>query len=365
VATKFLLMAAVVCLAVVAWLWQRYLRIVVNLFLGVVVRSTPDDEQALDGEEVTLLTPDGVQLAATVARPALADAREEGGRPVFDPEAQTRREPVAPACWRAPGGDGGGQLPPVVVFCHEFGADRRSAGPYVSGFQKMGFAVLAFDFRGHGDSRNTDDYVPRQWATDRELTDLETVVAYVRGREDLDGSRVVLFGVSRGGVVATVFAAQAPLGRPTIPAVIVDGIFSTRRTLLEYMHRWVSIFADVRVIYSRLPEWIFRMYEKLTLLVSELRLGVRFLSLEEAVRVRRCPLLMIHGEADTYIDVAHARWLYEQAAGPKELWIVPEARHNQAVTVAGKLYHERILEFLSPILPASRPTSVPATSNPR
>jgi pimeloyl-ACP methyl ester carboxylesterase len=326
----WVVIAAVVVVAFVAWLWQRYLRIVVNLFLGVVVRSTPDDDQSFEGEEVTLATPDGVELAATVAR-------DDG------------RAPVERA------------RPPVVVFCHEFGADRRSAGLYTSGLLQAGFAVLAFDFRGHGDSSNTGDYVPRQWATDRELTDLETAVAYARSRNDLDGSRVVLFGVSRGGVVATVFTAQDPL----VPALIVDGLFSTRRTLLEYMHRWVSIFADVRVVYSRLPEWIFRMYEKLALLVSALRLGVHFLSPEEAVRARRCPLLMIHGEADSYIDVAQARWLYEQAAGPKELWIVPEARHNQAVTVAGNLYQQRVLEFLSLVLPASRPASVHTTSSPR
>jgi pimeloyl-ACP methyl ester carboxylesterase len=337
VVTKWMLMAAVLVLAFVAWLWQRYLRIVVNLFLGVVVRSTPDEEQDFEGEEVTLRTPDGVDLAATVAR---GDGRVPAS-PMREPAERGR--------------------PPVVIFCHEFGADRRSAGPYTSGFLQAGFAVLAFDFRGHGDSRNTDDYVARQWATDRELTDLETVVAYARSREDLDGSQVVLFGVSRGGVTATVFAAHDT----NVQAVIVDGMFSTRRTVLEYMHRWVSIFADVRVIYSRLPEWIFRMYEKLTLLVSELRLGVHFLSLEEAVRARRCPLLMIHGEADSYIDVDHARWLYAQAAPPKELWIVPEARHNQAVTVAGNLYQQRVLEFLSLVLPVSRPASVHASSSAR
>lgn len=337
--TKVALMMAVLVVAGVAWLWQRYLRIVVNLFLGVVVRSTPDEEQAFEGEEVTLLTPDGVRLAATLARPSM-----HSGRP----------EPVE-------GRRDGGERQPVVIFCHEFGADRRSAGLYTSGLLQAGFAVLAFDFRGHGDSKNTDDYVPRQWATDRELTDLEAAVAYARSREDLDGSQVALLGVSRGGVVATVFAGQDA----SIRALVVDGTFSTKRTLLEYMHRWVSIFADVRVIYSRLPEWLFRMYQTLTLLISELRLGVRFLNLEESVRLRRCPFLMIHGEADSYIDVGHVRWLYEQAAPPKELWIVPEARHNQAVIVAGNSYQQRTLEFLSPLLPASRPTSVHATSNPR
>ncbi len=307
----------------VAWVWQRYLRIVVNLFLGVVVRSTPDEEQRFEGEEVILRTGDGVELAATLARPAT------------------------------------GERPPVVVFCPEFGADRRSAGPYAHWLLEAGCAVLAFDFRGHGDSKNTDDYVPRQWATERELTDLEAAVAYVRARSDLAGEQLVLFGISRGGAVATALASRDA----EVLALVTDGLFSTRRTLLEYMRRWVSIFADVRLVYSHLPEWVFRMYEKLTLLVSELRLGVRFLPVEKAVRERRCPLLMIHGEADSYVGADQARWLHERAAPPKALWIVPGARHNQAVTVAGQGYQQRVLEFVAACLPVPTPVAVHSSSN--
>jgi len=320
---KIALVVALSTLAYVVWVWQRYLRIVVNLFLGVVVRSTSDGEQRFQGQEITLRTADGVELAGTLARPQ------------------------------------GGERPPVIVFCHEFGADRRSAGLYAGWLLEAGYALLAFDFRGHGDSKNTGDYVPRQWATDREVADLEAALEYARGRSDLDADELVLFGISRGGNVATVLASRDPAVR----AVVADGLFSTRRTLLEYMRRWVSIFADVRLVYSHLPEWVFRMYEKLTLLVSELRLGVHFLVLEEALRKRRCPLLMIHGEDDSYIDVSQARWLYQQAAPPKELWVVRGARHNQAVSVAAAQYRQRILQFITRHLPAPIPTVVNSSSS--
>ena len=320
---KIGLVVALSAVGFVAWVWQRYLRIIVNLFLGVVVRSNPDEEQRFEGEEVTLRTADGVELAATLARPP------QGGRP------------------------------PVVVFAHEFGADRGSAGLYAGWLLEAGYAVLAFDFRGHGDSKNTDDYVARQWATDRELADLAAAVAYVRARGDLAGASPMLFGISRGGVASAVLASRDP----AVGALITDGIFSTRRTLLNYMRRWVSIFADVRLVYSHLPDWVFRMYERLTLLVSQLRLGVRFLCLEEALAGRRCPLLMIHGEADSYIDVAQARWLYGLAAEPKELWVVPGARHNQAAGVAAREYQQRILRFLSAHLGAPQPTPVNSPSS--
>ncbi len=54
---------------------------------------------------------------------------------------------------------------------------------------------------------------------------------------------------------------------------------------------------------------------------------------------------MIHGESDTYIKPAMARALFEIAREPKELWLVPGAKHNQALQVAGDEYRRRVLEF--------------------
>ena len=41
---------------------QKYLRIIINLFLEVSVRSNPDEELYLEGEEVSFATGDGVTL---------------------------------------------------------------------------------------------------------------------------------------------------------------------------------------------------------------------------------------------------------------------------------------------------------------
>ena len=59
----------------------------------------------------------------------------------------------------------------------------------------------------------------------------------------------------------------------------------------------------------------------------------------------RQPLLMIHGEADTYIKMVMARALFERTKGPKEFWAVPGARHNQSIAVAGPEYARRVVAF--------------------
>ena len=54
---------------------------------------------------------------------------------------------------------------------------------------------------------------------------------------------------------------------------------------------------------------------------------------------------MIHGEADTYIKPEMAEALFARAREPKDLWLVPRAKHNQALHLAGDEYRRRVLEF--------------------
>ena len=72
---------------------------------------------------------------------------------------------------------------------------------------------------------------------------------------------------------------------------------------------------------------------------------VGFFHLEEVVERIGQPLLMIHGEADSYIKVEMARALFRRATGPKEFWAVPRAKHNLSISVAGPEYARRVVAF--------------------
>jgi fermentation-respiration switch protein FrsA (DUF1100 family) len=50
-----------------------------------------------------------------------------------------------------------------------------------------------------------------------------------------------------------------------------------------------------------------------------------------------------------------ARSLFELASEPKELWIVPDAKHNQAANVAQEEYRRRILDFFERYLEGAAP----------
>ena len=78
------------------------------------------------------------------------------------------------------------------------------------------------------------------------------------------------------------------------------------------------------------------------------------------------PLLMIHGEYDNYIKPPMARALFDKARAPKEFWLVPGAKHNQALQVAGEEYRRRVLDFFERHLAeeaTGRPSAVMAAAH--
>jgi pimeloyl-ACP methyl ester carboxylesterase len=240
----------------------------------------------------------------------------------------------------------------VLVFCHEYLSDRKSFQPYLNPLRSLGFDVFTFDFRSHGESAREPNYTPLQWVTDHEVRDLTAALGHVRSRHDADPAGVGLFGVSRGGGVALVVAAQDP----TVWGVITDGAFPTRGTMLAYILRWAEIYVSNAYLWKSMPLWVFRFLGSVGRTRSEKRLNCRYSDVEKAVsRLGPRPWLMIHGEKDAYIMPDIARKLFALASEPKELWIVPKAKHNRCREVAPDQYLERVSAFLRKYAPR-RPT---------
>lgn len=316
----FLIGATVVVLVVVPELiLRKYLRIMFN-----IVEDTPPplsigprDFPRIGGEEVQFRAFDGLSL----------------------------RGMIIP-------GDPMGARRGMILFAHEFASDRFSWARYCRHLQEAGYDIFAFDFRGHGDSSHEPGYQPRQWVTDREVNDMLGAIAFAEDYLDRQGRPmdVGIFGISRGagaGIIASMHNAR-------VRAIVADGAFSSDTTLEYYMQRWVHIFAKVRVIYENHPPAFWRFLRWRLIRLCRKRLGCEFLSVRKALmRSLPRPILFIHGERDSYIPAEQARWLYNLASHPKYLWIVPEARHNQAVAVCPALYAQRTLAFFNRYLDTS------------
>ena len=70
----------------------------------------------------------------------------------------------------------------------------------------------------------------------------------------------------------------------------------------------------------------------------------RFRNVDKIGRVR-CPVLVMHGEADEIVPLWHGRQLFERAPGPKMFLAVPGAHHNDFLWVAGARYVTALRDF--------------------
>ncbi len=252
----------------------------------------------------------------------------------------------------------------VLVFCHEYLSNRWSYLPYIDHCRDQGFDIFTFDFRNHGASASEPTYHPLQWVTDHEVRDLRAALAHLRSRPDGDRADVGLFGVSRGGSTALVVAASDP----SVWGVITDGAFATRGTMLAYILRWAEIYVGNPYLWKGMPLWVFRFVAWTGRLRSERSLNCRFPDVERAVaRLAPRPWLMIHGAKDAYIGPEIARTLFAEAREPKELWIVPKAKHNRCREVDPQAYASRVGTFLERYAPrrAPRPAARQAPSRTR
>ncbi len=251
----------------------------------------------------------------------------------------------------------------VILFGLEFGSNRWSCRSYVEHLVAAGFDVFAFESRNQGESDAQLGYDPLQWVTDYEVQDAQAALAYLKARPDADPHGVGFFGISKGAG-----AGLCAAGDPYVRCFVTDGMFATYTTLVPYMRQWFRIYNHSYALQGVLPSWYFGIVGLSGLRQIERERRCHFPHVEKAVRrLGARPLLMIHGELDNYIRQEMATTLFGYARGPKEFWLVPGAKHNQALHLCGDEYRKRVLTFFEEQLadPTVAPTAAPAARKKR
>jgi pimeloyl-ACP methyl ester carboxylesterase len=229
----------------------------------------------------------------------------------------------------------------VILFGLEFGSNCWSCRSYCEHLVASGFDVFAFEARNQGSSDSQPGYDPLQWVTEYEVGDAEAAIAYLKARPDADPRGVGFFGISKGAGAGLIAAASDHYVR----CFATDGLFGTISTATPYMRQWFRIYNTYFPI-EVIAEWYVAWIGRIGMRQIERERNCRFPSLEEALgQLSPRPVLMIHGAADTYIKQDMAQALFNRVSGPRELWLVPEAKHNQALHVAGEEYRQRVLRF--------------------
>jgi pimeloyl-ACP methyl ester carboxylesterase len=319
--TLGLLVPAALAALIIIYLTVKYAPIIGRKFedppMFLPLRVRPVEE----GESVEFVTPDGLTLAGTYLT-----ARTDG---------------------RAG----------VMVYCHEFLSDRWSYRPYVDHLRDLGFDVFTFDFRNHGESQSEPGYTPMHWSSDREVRDLRAALAYLRSRPDRDPAGYGLFGVSRGGTTALLVTQD----ERDVWGTITDGAFPTIGTMVAYAIRWTELYIRTPFLRRLIPRWLYRVLARSGRRNSERRRHCRFPDVERAVaRLAPRPWLVIHGQRDTYISPEIVQELFRSGNGPREMWLVPDAKHNRCREREPEAYAGRLLDFIDRFAPRRPITESPA-----
>lgn len=205
----------------------------------------------------------------------------------------------------------------TILFLHGNAENVSTHIGSVYWLPERGFNVLLLDYRGYGASEGTPSMAGAQ-------ADIEAAMRYLLDRPGIDRSRIVIFGQSLGGALASYYVAHSP-HRAHIRALVVESAPASYRDIarekaagfwltwpLQWPIAW-SVSDDYSPVYTM-------------------------------ARISPIPLLVIHGERDAIVPLHDGQRLYEAAQEPKELWIVPGGGHIGAFLRPE--YRERFVAYL-------------------
>jgi pimeloyl-ACP methyl ester carboxylesterase len=172
--------------------------------------------------------------------------------------------------------------------------------------------VFIIDYRGYGDSTGGP---PREKLV---YEDAERAWTYLVVERHIPPANVVIYGHSLGGAVAIDLASK----HPDAGALVTESTFTS-----------IAEMAD-RTAYG-------------TFLPIRLILTERFDSISKIGSIR-VPKLILHGENDTNMaSPLMARRLYDAAADPKEIAVIPGGGHEDSAEVNPAAYFAALNGFLS------------------
>jgi hypothetical protein len=184
---------------------------------------------------------------------------------------------------------------------------------HYAGLRRLGLNLLAFDYRGYGESsgRPSENGLYR---------DAEAAYRYLREKRDIPPDRIIVFGHSLGSAVAVDLVSRVPSA-----GLILEGALT-------------SVIARGQELYPYIPvRWI---------------AGSRFNSMEKISRVR-VPKLFLHARGDDVIPLTHGRRLFEAAPQPKT-FVELEGGHGDAFDLDSANYFGSIAKFLQHLAPRSQ-----------
>ena len=199
------------------------------------------------------------------------------------------------------------------------GSNRMGPLRHAKMLERQGYGVLVYDARGLGHSEGTPNSYGWDWDKD-----IDAALNYLKGRDEVDPSRIGALGLSTGADMAVDAAGR----RSDIAAVVADG---TAAIGYHDVEEYTSKTLD------RAPMWL------LFKTMEVVRAGsAPKVSLADRIAATRTPhLLVAAGKQEK-------GWgeLYDREGGDRsEVWYLPKASHTAALKQYPAAYEQRVSAF--------------------
>lgn len=206
----------------------------------------------------------------------------------------------------------------TVLYLHGNSGNISSNISQVKRLRALGASVLTIDYRGYGRSSGPFPDESRLYA------DAEAAYHFLIHDKAVDPRHLMVYGHSLGGAIAIDLALRVPP-----PAgLVVEGSFTSMGDMAE--RSTYNAWFPVRMLLTQ-------SFESLA--------KVPHLAL---------PTLYIHGLADASVPPDMSQTLYHATPAPKELWLVPNADHNDLIAQAGDDFDHRLHQFIQRHILAAR-----------
>ena len=205
----------------------------------------------------------------------------------------------------------------VVLFFPGNGGNRRHRHIDFQILAKLPAHVIAFDYRGYGEN-------PGQPSEAKFAADAHAAWRYVTETRKVSAARVILYGESLGGGVATRLTAELCLAQTPPAGLILCSTFSSMVDAAEYHYPWLPVS---QVLKDRYPS-------------------------ETRIKDVTVPILMLHGQQDQVVPYTLGRRLFaaapeKSASGIAKMWVdLPKADHNDILLTEETRYRAGLHKFV-------------------
>ena len=220
---------------------------------------------------------------------------------------------------------------PIIIFCHGYKGfkDWGAWNLMAKSIAKAGFCFIKFNFSHNGGTMENPIDFPDLEAFGnnnytKELDDLNAVIDWAQAHFGTDSNvntdKIILVGHSRGGGIAIIKASEDPRITKLVTLASVSDFGKrtyTTGNLEEWKKNGVKYVVNGRTK-QKMPHYI-QFYE-------DFKANEERLHIESAIKKVHIPILIIHGDMDTSVNLEEAKTLSKWQ--PKsELGIIENADH--------------------------------------